>query len=56
MIIAHYCVTIVPQLCHYVATWIPLVVIYISIWNHKIGIVLQMDGYYGAATWSLIKY
>jgi len=46
----------VPQLCHYMATWMPLVVTYVPLWGHNIGIVLQLDGHYGATTWALIKY
>ncbi len=38
-------------------SWIPLVVIYICHYGAtKIGSILQLDGYYGATTWSLIKY
>jgi hypothetical protein len=33
-----------------------LIVIYVSLQNHSIGIVLQLDGHYGAITLPLIKY
>jgi hypothetical protein len=49
-------VTYVPQLCHYMATWMPLGVTYVPLWGHKIGIVLQLDGHYGAIIWPIIKY
>jgi len=34
----------------------PLVVTYVLLWNYSIGIILRLDGYYGAITWPLIKY
>jgi hypothetical protein len=41
---------------HYVATIMPLVVTYVPLWSYSIGIVLWLDGSYGAITWPLIKY
>jgi hypothetical protein len=34
----------------------PLVVTYVPLWGHNIGTILQLDGYYSATIWPLIKY
>ncbi len=43
-------------MCHYMGTQMSLIVIYVSLGSHGIGIVLQLDGHYGAITQPLIKY
>jgi hypothetical protein len=51
LLVTHYCATtkLWPHGCHY------LLHIYVPPWGQSVGIVFQLDGYYGATTWPLIK-
>jgi hypothetical protein len=50
LLVAHHCATIVSQLSHYMNTQMPLLVTYETLSSYNIGIILQLDGHYGATT------